>query len=372
MQAWRWLGLAACRPGMTPSPRPVLGWDRESADRSERELRMVPGVDIRQAAESGGLGAGGAATSWGWMSAAFGTDVSRSRIEESENWIAKHSSQAGRIPSFSFVESQPAPGRFEQGPPPWRVDETPNPAAAQMMLGLVGGRGEPSDPGLALQVLEETEETLLEPKDAAVPPSGRRDAWLVVLGEDAPLQAVGGLAAVAEARPDAVVLVLRHRLLARDGDIARPVSLGIELGVPALGVAVHDVLAAHRSLTNHPDVNPAGIGMLAIGSGAVPALQAALLIGEGGPIGLVQAPTTLFFEGPREGDAPFTPWPEWVMVPLPGGASFDPWLAVRSLEDRVRWLEPMGGDGAPWDANLPHGAIVSNVSDLLAPDRRAR
>jgi len=59
-------------------------------------------------------------------------------------------------------------------------------------------------------------------------------------------------------------------------------------------------------------------------------------------------------------------------VPLPGGASFDPWLAVRSLEDRVRWLEPMGGDGAPWDANLPHGAIVSNVSDLLAPDRRAR
>lgn len=370
VQGWRWLGLAACRPGVRSSPRRVLAWDNLPDDISDSELFAVAGVESREVPGMHGVTAEMAAVSWGWMESVFGAAVPKDRIEEAEAWTVDNYLEIQPRTWLPLTESQPAPGRFEQGPPPWRVDAMPSPAAARAMLGLIDEDGGLVDPGLPLLFAGEAEQTLLLTGDGKprTPRSG--ESWLVVLGEEAPLDALGGLAALSSARPEAVILVVRHRLLADGVDIALPVRWGIELGTPALSIAVYDVLMAHRRLADHPAVNPARIGVLALGSGAVPGLQAALLIGEGGPISLVGAPTTLFFDGPRQGDEPFAPWPEWAMVPLPGGASFDPWVAARSLGDRIRWLDPRGGDGRAWDAHLPHGAIVSSLPDLLAPDRR--
>jgi hypothetical protein len=372
VQSWRWLALAACQPGAHPAPRPLLAWDNQPEDVVESELLLVPGVEVRTVPGIHGVTPAMAAASWGWMEAAFGAAVPQSALRAATERAESSYLEIQPRTFLPLAPTQPAPGQFEQGPPPWRVDALPSPAAARAMLAVVDADGEPSDPGPGLRVGGSGRESLTPAPVGERRAPRTRAAWLVVEDEAGTLSTLGGLAALQAARPEAVFLVVRHRLL-EDGQDPAPVSrFGIEQGVPALGVVVYDVLQAYRRLVRHPEVDPAHVGMLALGSAGVAALQAALLVGEVDVVALAGAPVTLFFDGPRSGERPFAPWPEWTMVPLPGGASFDPWLAARSLEDRVRWLGPRGGDGTPWTEHLPHGAAVETLEALLAPDRRPR
>ncbi|MBN95319.1 MAG: hypothetical protein CL928_14835, partial [Deltaproteobacteria bacterium] len=153
----------------------------------------------------------------------------------------------------------------------------------------------------------------------------------------------------------------------------------IETGRPPLGVAVQDVLDARSQLRQSLKVDPAGIGFVGIGAGALPALWAAVLVGEGGPVVLVDAPVTLYWDGPKptgEGDSSVVardpaalqaPWPAWLMPSVAGGAALDPWLAARTLGDRVRWLRPRGGDGQLWTEHLPMGAVMDADKELFLP-----
>ncbi|MCO4772931.1 MAG: hypothetical protein KDA24_23060 [Deltaproteobacteria bacterium] len=363
VQAWRWLGLAACRPGPKPSPRPLLAWDNQPEDPTDSELLSVASVTKEEALGVHGITPDMAVRSWAWMAAAFGGAVSSRAVEEAARATEARYDVIHPATWMPLAASQPAPGQLEQGPPPWRVDASPHPAAARQMLGLGTGE-EGKDPALALHLDASAEQTLLPPLDDARRPPRSRAAWLVVLGE-AGLGPIGA-DALRGAAPDAVVLTVRHRLLDPDVSTSVVSRFGIEVGVPPLGVAVHDVLRAHRRLVEHPDVDPARIGFVGIADGGVVALQAAVLVGEGGPVGLVEAPTTLFEDGPREG-APFAPWPHWTLVALPGGASFDPWLAAKAVATRLRWLDPRGGDGEAWTEHLPHGDQVPDLRGLLAP-----
>jgi len=369
VQSWRWLGLAACKPGKTPSPRPLLAWDGQPDDVIDSELLSVPGVQQRAVPGLHGVTGKVAAESWGWMVTALGGAISRAEISAAERAAEAGYLQIQASTVLPLMETQPAPGQLEQGPPPWRVHGPPNPTAAQRMLGLLDGLGDKGDPGAQLLMQSQAEQTLVPASDGEPGAPRRRAAWLVVLGEDEVLAGLGGLASVAAARPDAVVLAVRHRLALPGADVGPPNRLGIEVGTPAMGVVLQDVLAAHRRLVEHPDVDPTRIGFLGLGSGGVAALQAALLIGDGGPVALVSAPTTLFLDGPRSGDAPFAPWPEWTQVPLPSGASFDPWHGAQALEARVRWLDPRGGDGGAWTEHLPHGTLVTSLDELMKPSR---
>lgn len=344
--AWRWLGLAACMPGATPRARAVLAWDSEPDDVTDSELFSVGTVERRPVPGVHGITPKMAEASVRWAEEAVGF---AGRARTSVDLTVVHPETL-----MPLAETQPAPGNKEQGQPPWRVDGLPNPAAARRWLGL----DDPEDVrGLGDGSVVHREATV----------DGARSGFVVVLGEDAAWERLGGLDALAAMRPDVEWAVVRHRLV--DGEVVAS-RYGIETGQPPLGIAVRDVLAAHRALAARPGVDGKRIGFLGVGSGGLPALQAALFVGESGPIALASAPVTLFFDGPREGGV-FAPWPPWMMVAGPGGATFDPWLLAKPLADRVRWLDPRGGDGAPWTAHLPHGETVTELSALVAPDTRA-
>jgi len=345
VRAWRWLALGACAPGTSPTARPLLAWDSEPGDITDSELATVPTVERREVAGVHGVTPEMALASVRWAEDAVG--FSGREVDGPVGVVHPET----RRP---LAETQPAPGNKEQGQPPWRVDGLPNPAAARRWLGL---EADEDARGLAGEAFVEYV--------PAAEASGA--AFVVVLGEDEPWDGVGRLAGLQAARPDAAWVVVRHRLLTADPVASR---YGIESGQPALAAAVRDVLATHRTLVARPGVDAARVGFVGVGSGGLPALQAALFVGETGPLALAGAPVTLFFDGPREGGE-FAPWPAWAMVPGPGGATFDPWLLAKPLADRVRWLDPRGGDGTPWTEHLPHGETVADVAALVAPDTRA-
>ena len=369
VQGWRWLALAACRPGAPVAARPVLAWDNMPDDVVDLELSAVGTVE-RRALGGHGIPPAVMAASATWLDEAFGMGGASSEAA----MIAR--ADAGLSPFHDrwrtpLPPTLPAPGEKEQGAPPWRADVALRPDA---LLGSLGLRGA-ADPGDALRVHEGRVLTV------SAPAGDPAAAWLVVTGGtpgpipadltesdaipwisgDAQLAALGGIAALglegAVARLDLRV----GRTAERDVGLS---AWGAELGVPALGVAVADVLAAHRVLREHPGVDAARIGLVGVGPAGVAALHAAVLLG-GGPVRLVDAPVTLWFGGPDSG-GPFYPWPAWTLAPVPAGASLDPWLAAASLGDRVRWLRPRGGDGAVWTEHLPHGVTVDDVAALFA------
>ena len=61
-------------------------------------------------------------------------------------------------------------------------------------------------------------------------------------------------------------------------------------------------------------------------------------------------------------------WPPGAAA-APSGAALDPWLAARSLGDRVRWVRPLGGDGQPWTERLPMGAVMDEGAELFEAGR---
>ena len=381
VQGWRWLALAGCRPGAPVRSRPVLLWDNFPGDVVDLELAGLPGVARRSAEGVHGVTPAMAAASWAWLDGAVGRaggDAERARARAEAGYSVIH--PRWRPP---FPEGLPAPGNKEQGPPPWRANPGVRPDAILAMLGLNDG----GDPAAALGI-EAAAALQVHPPLRASAPAARTNAWLVVtagapgpipagldeqsaipwIGGPAQLAALGGLEQVRSAAPAAVVAHLELRVgRTAEGDSAAS-AWGGELGLPALGAAVQDVLAAHGQLRAHPGVAPDRIGLLGLGPAGVAVLLGAILVGEGGPVALAQAPVTLWFDGPTAGP-PFIPWPSWTLGPIPGGASLDPWPAAAALGDRVRWFDPRGGDGQPWVDHLPHGVVVSTLDALLVEGR---
>jgi dienelactone hydrolase len=145
---------------------------------------------------------------------------------------------------------------------------------------------------------------------------------------------------------------------------------GLERGSAPLGLAVHDVLAAHAQLASLSEVDPVQIGFVGIGSGGPAALWAARLLGGKSPVFLVHAPVSLYWDGPRSGQdsPPQPPWPSTLLVADRFGASLDPWMAAEGLEGRLRWLDPRSGDAQPWvGPPTLRGEAVETLSEGMRP-----
>jgi hypothetical protein len=167
--------------------------------------------------------------------------------------------------------------------------------------------------------------------------------------------------------PDAPAIFVRPAVAASAQSDHRASRWSIDASGTALGLAVEDVLEARDRLRKVRGVVPAKIGFVGIGAGAVPALWAAMLAGEGGPLALIDAPVTLWWDGPSP-EQQAQPWPSWLLPPTPGGAALDPWLAARNLGDRVRWLRPRDGSGGPWSEQDIPGTKVDTAEQLFARD----
>ncbi len=393
IQGWRWLALAGCRPGVSVTPRPVLLWDNFFDDAVDVELAALPKVTRRDVTGQHGVSPEVAAGSWSWLDETLGRAPGVSPEEAAQKADAGYSvmHRGWRPP---LPETLPAPGQKEQGPPPWRADPGVRPEALLRLLGL----GEEPSPAVRLGIREETgvdvlpaiaaqERLALDGGVGGLTARGRA-GWLVVTGGtpgpvpadftdkvdlpwvdgDAQLAGLGGLGALRELAPDAVFARVDLRVgRTAEADVSAS-GWGAELGVPPMGVAVQDVLDAHKRLRSHPEVDPAKVGLVGIGPGGVQVLHAAGLIGEGGPGGLAGAPVTQGFEGASTGPV-FYPWPSWTVAPVRGGASLDPWPAAVALGDRLRWLDPRGGDGQSWVEELPAGALAKDLAGLLKETR---
>lgn len=382
VQGARWLALAGCRPGSPVTARPILLWDSFPDDVVDVEAVALPKADRRGAVGVHGITVEMAASSWSWLEQALGrtpgVSAKAAAKRADEGYSVIHPRWRPALP-----ETLPAPGQMEQGPPPWRADPGVHPEALMRLLALDDAGARLGTHGIAEHAAVE----VFAPVGAGLTTRARA-GWLVVTagtpGPVAPgfdehgdlpwidggaqLAAVGGLGALRDLAPDAVFALVDLRVgRTAEADVAAS-GWGAELGVPPLGVAVRDVLDAHDRLRAHPEVDPAQVGFVAIGPGGVAALQAAVLIGEGGPVALVAAPVTLWFDGP-DGGPPFFPWPSWTIAPVPGGATLDPWPAAAALGDRVRWLDPRAGDGQPWTDPLPGGGLATGLAGLLKETR---
>lgn len=344
----RWLALTACRPGSPPEGRPVLVWDNVPDDTVDAALRATPGVTTVDVPGLHGVTGDVALRSVAWLGETLGVPVSGAGEAARDAVTAPGYQELQPHHTLPLAPEQPAPGQFEQGQPPWRVDLSPPPGVLRSALGLDAG-----DPGEALG-LRGAAARRVGPADAA-------SAW-VVLAEPSALEAVGGLDALRAAAPDAAFVLAPWRLPTEPDALLRLERVSLERGVPPLGVLVHDALAAHRTARSQLGTSPERIGWLGLGAAGVAVLPAATLVGEGGAVSLSDAPVTLFHDGPDDGPA-FAPWPAWALVP--DGASLDPWLGARALDARVRWLNPRGGDGAPFGGTLRHGAAVDDLTALL-------
>jgi hypothetical protein len=360
----RWLALAACRPGAPPRPRPLLGWDARPERGDAAALRALAprhgAIEVRDVPDTHGMTRPMAAASWAFLERSLGIaargaeDEDRARAAMRDAW---QPADTGLRPAFP--PGTPGPAAIEQGLPPWRGDARVRPDALRRMLGLVDAEGTPRDPGEGMPGLDGLR---LEASGAG--PA----AWIGVEDPGAPSaepplrDPTGPVAALART-------LVYLRIPSNSESLHRLVRRSVEVGPPLLGVAVHDLLSAHEVLRARSGVDPARIGWIARGAAAVPTLWAAVLLGgEGGPAILVDAPVTLWFDGPQGPEADpsrVAPWPPWLLAPVPSGASLDPWPAARLLGDRVRWVRPLGGDGRPWERALPSGGLAEDVAAAL-------
>jgi len=362
-----WLAQLACRPGSPPAERPALLWQDPSTAvaRVMTRLRELPSLNIRDAAQHGVSDAQAAESLLFLEEALLGRSAGPERTSALVDELNKHYLQLDHRLHMP-LSGVSAPGQLEQGVPPWRGAGPVQVAAARSVLGLPPS-GAPSERPPGLQPPE------MKLRHARALQSGV--SWVVVLSsepgvapEDDWSAPVAGSAALGEddhIGTDAPAIFVRPAVAASKQSDQRASRWSIESSGTALGLAVEDVLEARDRLRKVRGVVPAKLGFVGIGAGSVPALWAAILSGEGGPVVLIDAPVTLWWNGPEEGQRT-QPWPAWLFTPRLGGASLDPWLAARSLGDRIRWLRPRDGSGEAWSGGPIPGQEVDTAEQLFA------
>ena len=366
-QSPTWLAQVACRPGTPPSPRPALLWqDPTSADtRVITRLREFSTLKIRNTEQHGVSDSQAAESLLFLEEALLDRTPSPERSGELIHRLQEHYLQLDHRLHMPLSGAS-APGLLEQGVPPWRGAGPVQVAAARAALGLPTG-SEPSKRPPGLQPPE------MKLRHARALQSGV--SWVVVLASepgDTPEDDWSTAGASSDAlgaddriSADAPAIFVRPAVAASQQSDQRASRWSIESSGTALGLAVEDVLEARDRLRKVRGVVPAKLGFVGIGAGSVPALWAAILSGEGGPVVLIDAPVTLWWDGPEEGQRS-QPWPSWLLSPKPGGAALDPWLAARSRGGRVRWLRPRDGSGQAWkDERIP-GTRVDTAEQLFA------
>ncbi len=366
-QSPAWLAQLACRPGSPPSPRPALLWqDPASADpRVATRLREFSSLTVRNTAQHGVSDSQAAQSLLFLEEALLNRPATPERSGDLIERLHKHYLQLDHRLHMPLSGAS-APGLLEQGVPPWRGAGPVQVAAARAALGLPA-HGLPSERPPGLQPPE------MKLRHARALQSGV--GWVVVLAsepgdtteDDWTNTAASGTALGRDDHiaADAPALFVRPAVAASAQSDQRTSRWSIESAGTALGLAVEDVLEARDRLRKVRGVVPAKLGFVGIGAGSVPALWAAILAGEGGPVVLIDAPVTLWWDGPR-GDERAQPWPSWLLSPKPGGAALDPWLAARSLGDRVRWLRPRDGSGEAWKGKRIPGTQVDTAEQLFA------
>ncbi len=365
-----WLAQLGCRPGNPPQPRHALVWQAgETANaRAMTRLRALPEVSLRSA-EMHGVDDRQAAESLVFLEdRLLGKAADPLRSDALVAALQANYLQLDESLHMPLKGAALAPGRSEQGARPWKGAGPVQVAAAKALLGLAND-GQPMARPLGLAPAE------MKLKHARNLQSGH--AWVVVVAggpagaaEAQWVSPSAGSDAVAESAlipDDAPMLFVRPAVAADAHSDQRSSRWGIDAPGSPLGLAIEDVLEARKRLREVRGVVPAKLGFVGVGAGAVPALWAAVIAGEGGPVALIDAPVSLWWDGPDAGE-PVQPWPSWVLPAARSGASLDPWLAARSLGDRVRWLRPRDGSGEPWTAELIPGHRVERAEDLFTPE----
>jgi dienelactone hydrolase len=389
-KASRWLALGACRFGREATARPVLLWDGQpGSGRSAELLGHGLAVDRREVPGVHGFTDVMASASWRWMEGVLPSERQESRTEAQGPSLADE--ERVRVGTRAAWQHMPAilrptwpdgmlgVGRVRGTKAPWETPFTVDPQRVRALLGL-GTQSEPSAPGTGwVGPLDREALELVRPRST---PDGR--AWVVVIGrgpaadggsstlsardvrlDGLPIARLGGLAS------NSAFAYLTPRGALDAPSEAALTRWGLELGKAPLGLSVHDVMAAHAKLAALPEVDPSKVGFVGIGASGPAALWAARLLGGDSPVFLVHAPATLWWDGPRSpatGVSPveLTPWPTTSLVAGRFGASADPWMALAGMEDRVRWLDPRGGDGGPWKGDVPlPGRLVKTLSEGL-------
>lgn len=351
-QAWRWLALSACGPA---GPRPILAWDGRDDDPADAALVSMPGVTRWPNPSEHGLPDSVLAESWMWLERTLGRPEPDRAVQAAG--LAAASSLATTLPPTM----RPPLGRFgglREGPGP------ADPESARSILGQ--GARDHRDPAVRLDRPGEP--------DLALPEG--EVAWLAV-GAPAPTEQVlgtfddrdyesvdqqllrwGGRAALDSLAP---IAWLEPRVgRDHDGDVSAA-RFGSELGLPALAAVVADTRAARQRVAGGRD--PAEVPLLGIGAGGVAALWAAWL--DGGKVAIVSGPVSTARPPDATGPRSLYPWPTWVLAPVERGAALDPWHAASGLGDRVRWLDPRDGAGAPWPGELPNPR-AADLAQLLS------
>ncbi len=358
-----WLAQIACRPGNPPSARPALLWQDPSLNQTPLPISDRAPLTIRPAASHGVSDAQAVESLFFLEQALLGRSSDPQRHGRLLDQLQRDYFQLDQRLLMTARRTR-APGHIEQGPPPWRDAGPIRASAARAAMGLIEGAPPlKRPPGLGPARMK------LQPAS----PGGDGSGWIVVVADEPLLDGVSwkdrppetSSIPDSQALPADVPMVFVQPAVAQGADADLQASRwGIDGLGTALGLAVEDVLEAHRRLRGLPGVNPAKIGFIGVGPAGLAALWAAALVGEGGPIALIDAPVTLWWEGPLTGEWP-QPWPAWLLAPSVGGAALDPYLVARSLKHRVRWLRPRNGDGKAWQRQRIPGLQVEQAADLF-------
>ncbi|MCP4870210.1 MAG: hypothetical protein GY898_16010 [Proteobacteria bacterium] len=365
----RWLGQAACRPGAPPSTRPVLAWDGQPQKGHSAALQAL-GATVRPTPNQlHGINHPMAAASWSFIE----QHVRGAAVDAAAEDMARAATSGGWLPIDPawrppMPEGTLVPGFAEQGKPPWKAPLGVSGTVAAQLLGVADG----GDPALV------DGERWVGAGDKHLvmhPPQGAADgsAWVVVAAKqpdrttsdpyDSIDPTVDGLPVLAGVRahvPNASVAMLWPRTSGDRLMGERLVRWGAERARAPLGIAVRDALDAAEELASRPGIDPERVGFIGVGAGGPAAAWAAVIRGGDAPVVLVEAPVTLWWDGPKPGDATIDvrPWPVWLLQPIRQGLALDPWMAADALGSRVRWVSPRGGDGQPWEGKRPPGKVV--------------
>jgi hypothetical protein len=313
-------------------------------------LERRAGVESRPDPDSHGVGSLVAAESWAWLATTL-LGVAPSEDDVSRVRAAVAAGYPGPGTPAAEAVLRPAPGEIETGRGP-AAQRTPTPlAAARAVLGVE--RRSAVRRAFAPLVASVPSKGLVRPdwiRFAPRSPTGLLDLEGEVTFASPRLGAVGRGS-------------VKDVFIGLAGDAVadrRASRWGAERGIPALAYMVVELMEEREAVAGDPD-------WIGVGPGAVAVAWAAALSGGSGPVVLVDAPVTLWARGPSEEDvssgAPWLPWPTWTLAPVPSGMALDPWQAGRVLADRVRWVRPRSGSGAPWKGPLPGGARYESVAE---------
>ena len=372
-QRRRWLALAACRPGAPPRPRPVIAWDGQPQLGTASRLVEL-GAEVRDSAGFHGIDRPMSAVSWAFLELHMrGSEVGSAQEEAAlaaavEAW--DHFDPTLRAPLHPETG---VPGRVEQGASPASAGIEVAPARARVLLQLDDA---PWDGWLGLG------DRVLDVTPAVGSADGR--GWVLVSAQT-PVRQTPDPYDYAEPDLDGRPIERLSRIdSSASSAIVRPRTSGgqpmderlarwsAERGLPPLGIAVEDALAAHAALAARPEVEPSRIGWVGLGAAGPVAAWAAALTGGDTPVVLVDAPVTLWSPGPSPTDPviDLRPWPLWLFAPIRQGLALDPWIAAQGLGDRVVWVRPRAGDGAVELGPLPAGRRAESFEEAISQPKR--